>query len=126
MVQRNRRAARQRTERLLWFARRSSNIYWSTRGLLLTLSRRRITGRLSYFQFWLFAWTNSVPKYLDLSDKDFDIESIEGPPKSAHILPAAYDENVVEDIPAVKTRAQLRATTEQLRSLIEQRFADAG
>lgn len=126
MVLRNRRAALQLMQRMLRFARRPSNLYWSTRGLLLTLSRRNIPGRLAYFQFWLFAWTNSVLKYLDLSDKDFDIESVEGPLKAAHILPAGYSENVTEDIPAVKTQAQLRATTAQLRSLIEQRFADAG
>jgi hypothetical protein len=123
MVMRNRRAAVQLMQRLVRFARRPSNLYWSARGLLLTLSRRHIPGRLSYFQFWLFAWTNSVLKYLDLSDKDFDIESVEGPLTPAHILPAAYTENVTEDIPAVKTQAQLRATTAQLRSLIEERFA---
>jgi hypothetical protein len=95
------------------------------RGLLLALSRRRIPKRLSYFQFWLFAWTNSVLKYRDLSPADFDIDSVEGAYTPEHILPASYTENVVEDIPRGKTDAQLRSTTAQLRNLIKDRFAQA-
>jgi len=44
---------------------------------------------------------------------------------SEHILPAAYTENVVEDIPQVKTEAQLRSTLSQLRKLVHDRFAEA-
>jgi radical SAM superfamily enzyme YgiQ (UPF0313 family) len=125
MVLRNPPAMYQMAQRLARFARRPRNIYWALRGLALTLSRRRIPGRLSYFQFWLFAWTNSVLKYRDLSPADFDIDSIEGECTPEHILPAAYTENVVEDIPLVKTEAQLRSTLSQLRKLVQDRFAEA-
>jgi radical SAM superfamily enzyme YgiQ (UPF0313 family) len=125
MVSRNPPALYQMMQRLFRFGRRPRNLYWATRGLLLTLSRTHIPGRLSYFQFWLFAWTNSVLKYLDLSPADFDIDSVEGPHTPEHILPASYAENVVEDIPYEKTKAQLRSTTGQLRNLIKERFAQA-
>jgi radical SAM superfamily enzyme YgiQ (UPF0313 family) len=125
MVLRNPPALYQMMQRLFRFSRRPRNIYWALRGLLLTLSRRRIPGRLSYFQFWLFAWTNSVLKYRDLSPSDFDIDSVAGAYTAEHILPASYTQNVIEDIPRGKTEAQLRATTAQLRNLISERFAKA-
>ena len=62
-------------------------------------------------------------KYRDLSPADFDIDSIEANYRPEHILPAAYTENVVEDIPRQKTDAQLRSTVTQLRNLIKERFA---
>lgn len=122
MVLRNPAALKQLSQRLMRFARRPQYVYWAFRGLLLALSRRHIPGRLSYLQFWFFAWTNSVLKYRDLSPADFDIESVEGPITPEHILPKAYTENVVEDIPEAKTKDQLRSTTAQLGHLIEQRF----
>lgn len=125
MVFRNPAALRQMIQRLLRFGRRPRNVYWALRGLLLALSRTNIRGRMSYFQFWLFAWTNSVLKYLDLSPADFDIDSVNGPYTPEHILPASYAENVVEDIPHEKTKAQLRTTTAQLRNLIKDRFTHA-
>jgi radical SAM superfamily enzyme YgiQ (UPF0313 family) len=125
MVLRNPAALKQMMQRLFRFARRPTNIYWAVRGLLLALSRKRIPGRFGYFQFWVFAWTNSVLKYRDLSPADFDIDSVEGSYTPEHILPASYAENVVEDIPRGKTEAQLRSTTAQLRSLIKNRFAEA-
>jgi len=124
MVLRNPAALKQLTQRLFRFARRPEYSYWALRGLLLTLSRRHIPGRLSYLQFWFFAWTNSVLKYRDLSPADFDIASVEGPITPEHILPAAYTENVVEEIPPAKTKDQLRSTTAQLSRLIEERFAE--
>jgi radical SAM superfamily enzyme YgiQ (UPF0313 family) len=125
MILRNRPALFQMMQRMLRFSRRPKNVYWALRGLLLTLSRTHIRGRLSYFQFWLFAWSNSVLKYLDLSPRDFDIDSVEGAHTPEQILPAAYVENVVEDIPREKTDAQLRSTTAQLRNLIATRFPES-
>jgi radical SAM superfamily enzyme YgiQ (UPF0313 family) len=125
MLARNPAALKQMMQRLYRFARRPLNVYWAVRGLMLALARRRIPSRLAYFQFWLFAWTNSVLKYRDLSPADFDIDSVQGAYKPEHILPASYTENVVEDIPRTKTDAQLRATTAQLRNLIKERFAEA-
>jgi radical SAM superfamily enzyme YgiQ (UPF0313 family) len=125
MVLRNPAALHQMMQRLFRFARRPTHMFWAFAGLLLALSRRRIKGRFSYFQFWLFAWTNSVLKYRGLSPADFDVESIQGECRPEHILPSSYAENVVEDIPKGKTEAQLRSTVAQLRRLINERFAHA-
>jgi radical SAM superfamily enzyme YgiQ (UPF0313 family) len=126
MILRNPAAMKQMATRLLRFASRPRDVYWALRGLGLALSRRHVRGRLGYFQFWFFAWTNSVLKYRNLSAADFDIDDV-GPVYTAEqILPAAYDQNVVEDIPAAKTKDQLRSTTAQLRTLIETRFAKSG
>jgi len=127
MILRNPAATKQMLTRLFRFASRPRDVYWAMRGLGLALSRRgRVRGALGYFQFWFFAWTNSVLKYRNLSARDFDIASIEGAYGPEHILPVEYDQDVKEDIPAAKTKDQLRSTTAQLRSLIEQRFASSG
>ncbi|MBV9409412.1 MAG: radical SAM protein, partial [Candidatus Eremiobacteraeota bacterium] len=127
MILRNPAATKQMLTRLFRFASRPRDVYWALRGLGLALSRRRrVRGALGYFQFWFFAWTNSVLKYRNLSARDFDIASVEGAYGPEHILPVEYDQDVKEDIPAAKTKDQLRSTTAQLRSLIEQRFASSG
>lgn len=84
--------------------------------LLLKRSRRhkRLTG---IFQFWLFAWTNSILKYRGLSDADFDIDSVPPDFDNALILPQNYTESAVENIPQGKIHAQQRVTMHQLRRL---------
>jgi len=124
MIARNPAAMKQMAQRLGRFASRPEGVYWAIRGLLLAISRRHIRGYLGYFQFWFFAWTNSVLKYRDLSAADFDIDNVDGPYTAEHILPAGYSDDIVEDIPAVKTKDQLRSTTGQLRVLIDQRFPE--
>lgn len=126
MVLRNPAALWQLLQRIGRFARRPTNLYWALRGVLLALSRRHIRGGMSYVQFWGFAWSNAILKYRGLSAADFDIDGIEGEVTAEQILPASYTEGVVEAIPRVKTEAQLRATTKQLHSLIEQRVRKAG
>ncbi|MBV8749738.1 MAG: B12-binding domain-containing radical SAM protein, partial [Candidatus Eremiobacteraeota bacterium] len=79
MILRNPAATKQMLTRLFRFASRPRDVYWALRGLGLALSRRRrVRGALGYFQFWFFAWTNSVLKYRNLSARDFDIASVEG------------------------------------------------
>lgn len=84
--------------------------------LLLRRSRRHkhLTG---IFQFWLFAWTNSILKYRGLSDADFDIDSVPPDFDSALILPENYTESAVENIPQSKINAQQRVTMYQLKRL---------
>jgi radical SAM superfamily enzyme YgiQ (UPF0313 family) len=119
MVFRNTAAMRQWWTRLRLFAARPSNLYYAVKGLGLVLTRRRFRGRLSYFRFWLFAWTNAVLKYQNLTERDFDIESVEDGFDIRRILPASYAETADEQIPAGKIDAQLRATTRQLEAVIE-------
>jgi radical SAM superfamily enzyme YgiQ (UPF0313 family) len=118
MIFRNRAAMAQWATRLRLFAARPSNLWYALKGLALVLARRRITGGLSYFRFWLFAWTNAVLKYQNLSDGDFDIESVPPGFDIRDILPAAYQTTADEPIPASKIEAQLRATSRQLEAVI--------
>ena len=59
--------------------------------------------------------------YLNLSDADFDIESVPEDFDIAGILPSDYGTTAAEPIPAGKIKAQLRATTAQLESVIERK-----
>lgn len=123
MVFRNSAAMRQWATRLRRFAARPSNLYYAAKGLGLVLARRRYRGGLSYFKFWLFAWTNAVLKYQNLTERDFDIEGVEAGFDIRRILPASYAETADEQIPAGKIDAQLRATMRQLEAVIERAAA---
>lgn len=105
-------------KRLARFAKHPSNTYFACKGLALALFQSKSTGGLAYFQFWLFAWTNTILKYQNISDKDFDIESVGSDFDIRDILPAGYEESLGEDIPARKTEAQRRATVSGLRAVI--------
>jgi len=122
MIAANRAALWQMTQRLARFAAEPANIYWATRGLLLAL-RNLDKGGFGYFQFWFFAWTNAVLKYRYISDDDFDIESVGDDFDIREILPKDYQSTADEAIPAGKIKAQLRATTAQLESVIAERSA---
>ena len=119
MVLRNRAALLLLLTRALRFCMRPSNLLYALRGLLLVARHRGIAGRFSYYQFWLFAWSNSVLKYQNLSPQDFDLESVDAGFDIRTVIPADYEGTANELIPANKTNAQLRATTNQLRTLID-------
>ena len=73
-----------------------------------------------YFQFWLFAWTNAVLKYKNLSLKDFDIEGVEKNFDIRNIIPKNYATSAKEEIPPQKIKAQLRTTVTQLESIVSE------
>ena len=118
MVLRSRRAMLQLGMRALRFCSKPSNLIYALLGLLLVARCRSIPGRFSYFQFWLFAWSNSVLKYQDLSSDDFDLESVDTDFQIRDIMPTDYARTADEPIPSNKTEAQLRITSRQLRNLI--------
>lgn len=122
MILRNRAAMWQMTQRMMRFAARPANVYWAVRGLMLALSRPG-RGAFGYFQFWFFAWTNAILKYRYISNDDFDIESVAADFDLRKILPSDYESTANEDIPAGKIKAQLRATMNQLESVIAERSA---
>lgn len=110
------------TQRLLKLAARPDAMWAVWRALWLLLLRSRRHRRLfGIFQFWLFAWTNSILKYQGLTEADFDIESVPPDFDRALILPARYVESALEEIPQTKIHAQQRLTVQQLRRLTEQR-----
>lgn len=120
MILKNRAALWQMTQRLARFAAQPSNIYWAFRGLMLALGNLD-KGGFGYFQFWFFAWTNAVLKYRYISDSDFDIESVPAEFDIKDILPSNYADTADEAIPPQKIKAQLRATTAQLETVIAER-----
>lgn len=118
MVFKSPRAVKMLAQRLYQIASRPDVAWHTTRAVALVAARsRRHRGLLGIFQFWLFAWTNAMLKYENLSDADFDIESVpEGFDRSL-ILPEHYTDAAGEDIPQTKVAAQQRATVSQLRRL---------
>lgn len=111
----------QMSRRLALFLMSPTTVYYALKGLLLTLSRRRITRRFGYFQFWIFAWTNAMFKYLGVRDEQFDIASVPEGFRPEDILPAGYQETAEEKIPKQKIADQLRTTSAQLKQLISRR-----
>ena len=119
MVLRSRRAMLQLATRALRFSVDPRNLWYTLRGLLLVARYRDISGRFSYFQFWLFAWSNSVLKYQNLKPSDFDLDSVDADFDISNLIPSDYERTADEPIPSNKTRAQLRSTSRQLRTLVE-------
>jgi len=119
MVLRNRGAVLLMGRRALKFSARPANIFYALLGLLLVARHYGISGRFSYFQFWLFAWSNSILKYQDITQDDFDLESVSADFDIRDVMPVDYEKSANEPIPANKTNAQLRATGQQLRALIK-------
>ena len=61
-------------------------------------------------------------KYQKLSPSDFDIESVGPNFDLKTLIPPGYESSAKEDIPQQKIKAQLRATTAQLNSLVEKQI----
>jgi len=115
-------ALRQMMQRLGRFAKKPRNLYYACKGLGLALTRLP-RGGFGYFQFWFFAWSNAILKYQDISDSDFDIDSVADDFDVRGILPWDYAATADEKIPKNKIDAQLRATTAQLSTLVDRRTA---
>lgn len=105
--------------RMVRFVARPSRLFWVVRGAMLLLKNRNRKHFFGYFQFWIFAWSNAVLKYSNLSENDFDIESVQGEITREKVLPQNYGTDFHEDIPLSKSNAQIRATSKQLEKLIE-------
>ena len=118
-------AARQLVNRGVKFASVPSNLYFTLRGLAHVARQRSIPGRLRYFNFWLFTWTNAVLKYHGISTDDFDIDSVAADFDIHDILPTEYEATANEPIPRQKIESQLRVTVRQLRALIKRRLGES-
>lgn len=78
-----------------------------------------------HFKFWLFNWSNSITKYAQLSDADFDVASVETGFAIDQVLPAPYEAWRQEQIPDTKIRAQRRLTAQTLRRFVRARMQTA-
>ena len=115
----SRRTAMQGVNRILRFIRRPSNLWWFLRAFAMVAGRRHIHGRFGYLTFWWALWTSVIIKYSDISEDDFDIESVEDGFDIASVLPEGYTESIDTDIPETKSRAQQRFTQKALKKLAE-------
>lgn len=121
LLTKNPRALRQFAKRIVMFSANPTRVLFALIGLAITISKWRVRGRFRYFQFWLFAWSNSVLKYQGLGQSDFDIESVDPNFNVRDILPDDYSDTAYEPIPKNKIKAQLTATKRQLEALIATR-----
>lgn len=116
LILRNPRALKPLLERLWKVAVSPLKLLALAYGFFLTL--RSKGGGISHFSFWLFNWTNSLVKYDGISEKDFDIESVNQKITEELILPKGYLEDRSEPIPLAKIKAQRQFTSKSLRKLL--------
>ncbi len=114
----SRAATFQLLQRAWRFAARPANLIYALRGLLLLRRYPDIKGRLRFYQFWLFAWSNFILKYQNLSDSDFDPESVDSDFDIRDLVPPNYAETADEAIPRNKIEAQIKTTEKQLARLV--------
>ena len=74
-----------------------------------------------YLKFWLFNWSNAIVKYAELSDADFDVESVPRAFPVEKVLPESYEALGEAWVPAAKMRAQRRVTAAALRQFVQAR-----
>lgn len=119
VLKNNPQALRLTLGRLWAFARRPANLAHLLRGALLVARQREIAGRWGYFLIWFAVWSTLMVKYRDITEADFDIESVTEPLTAKHILPDGYEDTDDELIPLNKVRAQRRETMRSLSALVE-------
>lgn len=119
VIRNNPQALRLTLSRLWSFVRRPLNVVHLLNAIWMTARRTHIAGRWGYFMIWFAVWSTLVVKYRDITEADFDIESIEGAPTPDQILPPTYLEPAGELIPLNKVNAQRRETSRSLSALIE-------
>jgi len=110
---------------LLWLRvfrllRSPVRVYYVLKAFLLTFRENSPARPLwFYFKIWLFTWSNSLVKYANLSDADFDVESVDARFDVAHVLPHGYEQEHSEQIPESKIRSQRRVTVSVLKEWID-------
>ncbi|MEZ5002396.1 MAG: radical SAM protein [Chitinophagales bacterium] len=117
----DKRGFQQLLNRLFSFCRKPTNLYYALLGLLFVVRKTKIKGRFNHFRFWLFAWSNYIMKYQDISSNDFDIDSVDENFDYNDIIPKGYGETAKEDIPQNKIDAQIKSTTKGLQSYIDKK-----
>ncbi|TAN70589.1 MAG: B12-binding domain-containing radical SAM protein, partial [Magnetospirillum sp.] len=107
-------SARQLVRRLTVFSWPLSNWYWLLRAVAMVAGRRRIIGRFGYLKVWFTLWTNVLLRYADISERDFDIDSVADGFDLRSVLPGDYIDASLDN----KTRAQRRLTAGSLEGLV--------
>ena len=112
-------------KRFISFSSNPSNLYYALIGLIYVIRKTKISGRFNHYRFWLFSWSNYIMKYKDISDKDFDIESVDEDFNYEDIIPKDYASTAAEQIPQNKIDAQIKATAKGLQSFIDKKNKDS-
>jgi radical SAM superfamily enzyme YgiQ (UPF0313 family) len=112
----NRSALTHMMKRLVKFLASPARIGTILYAFYLTL--RSTYGSMAHFSFWVFNWSNSLIKYDRISEKDFNIESLEETVKKTHILPEGYLSDYFEPIPHAKIKAQRHFTAQTLKQVL--------
>ena len=115
LVTKNTTAIKSASWRLAKFLASPTRILAVAYGAIMTA--RHPQGAWPHYFFWVFNWSNSIIKYGNISERDFDIESVAGPITRQHILPAGYGEDYFEPIPHAKIKAQRQLTTRSLEKI---------
>jgi len=98
----------------------SFRIFYLLKAIIFVVNNKLRHGvGTQYFIFWLFIWVNAINKYGSLKNKDFDITSVDDNFDYDNLIPEGYREEADEQIPENKINAQYKATTNQLRKIIE-------
>lgn len=121
IILRSRTAALQVLKRLARFSASPSNYFWLMRAMLMVLGRSHIDGRFGYLRVWFALWTNVIVRYRNLSERDFDIDSVGADFDSRLLLPEDYLTERSVDVPENKARAQRRYTKRALENVIKSR-----
>jgi radical SAM superfamily enzyme YgiQ (UPF0313 family) len=118
IIGKNKKARQLILERLKAFFMKPSNVWYLIRALGMVASKKKIKGRFAYLKFWIAIWSTLMVKYGNISDKDFDIESVPLEEINAEkILPAGYEKDFGEPIPKAKIKAQRKETIQSLQRL---------
>ena len=98
----------------------SARVYYLFKALLFVI-KNKFTHKIGiqYFIFWLFIWVNAISKYGKITANDFDLDSVPNNYDIRKILPDNYREEADEKIPANKINAQFKATSTQLKKIID-------
>lgn len=116
---RNPKAIKQFVMRFYHLFKKGDRLFFSLKGLWLIIKSGKVKTYWGYYQFWIFTWSNSMVKYLELKNSDFDIKSVESDFDVNKILPQGYTQSNDEDIPQNKIKAQRSITQRQLLKTIE-------
>jgi radical SAM superfamily enzyme YgiQ (UPF0313 family) len=85
---------------------------------LILKTKKNFKKAFSIFNFWVFNWSNSIVKYADLKDEDFDIESVPRDFDYNKLIPKVYENDFFEPIQKNKIMAQRKSTIKSLKKIV--------
>jgi hypothetical protein len=100
---------------------RPDRLYYVLKGFFLTIAQPSGSNLMQYYKLWGFMWSNSLLKYGNLKDSDFDIESVTSSFDIRKLIPSEYANIHDEPIPIAKIKAQRNLTIKALNKITHKR-----